>query len=76
MAEALVVTRFLHFAALMAAFGIAAFRLYAFAGDRGSGHSVARAVFDERLRQAILLSAVESGGLRVVLSASALAKDP
>jgi putative copper resistance protein D len=42
----------------MAAFGIAAFRLYAFAGDRDSGHSAARAAFDERLRRATLLSAV------------------
>jgi putative copper resistance protein D len=58
MAEALVITRLLHFAALMAAFGIAAFRLYAFAGDRDSGHSTARSEFDERLRQATLLSAV------------------
>jgi putative copper resistance protein D len=58
MAEALVITRFLHVTALMAAFGIAAFRLYAFAGDRDSGHSAARAAFDEWLRQAILLSAV------------------
>jgi putative copper resistance protein D len=58
MAEALVITRFLHFAALMAAFGIAAFRLYAFAGDPASGKSAARAAFDARLRQATLLSAV------------------
>jgi putative copper resistance protein D len=58
MAEPLVVTRLLHFAALMAALGIAAFRLYAFAGDRDSGHGTARAAFDKRLRRATLLSAV------------------
>jgi putative copper resistance protein D len=60
MAEALVVLRFVHFAAAMACFGVGAFRLYAFAG-RASADAAAEAAFDTRLRRGIL------GGAAVTL---------
>jgi copper resistance protein D len=57
MAEALIVFRLIHFAAAMASFGVAGFRLYAFAGEaRVAGG--ARAVFDRQLGWLTLASAV------------------
>ena len=49
MVEALVVIRFIHFAAAMAAFGIGAFRLYAFAGATIAVDAPARAELDAML---------------------------
>ena len=49
MAELLEAVRFVHFAAAMAAFGIGAFRLYAFVGDFASAHSPARVALDQTL---------------------------
>jgi len=57
MADALIALRFLHFAAAMASFGVAAFRLYAFAGETASANA-ARATFDRRLARLTLASAV------------------
>ena len=48
MNEAWVAARFVHFAAAIAAFGLGAFRLYAFAGEP-AGEAPARAVFDALL---------------------------
>ena len=57
MAEALIALRFIHFAAAMASFGVAGFRLYAFAGEaRVAGG--ARAAFDRQLARLTLASAV------------------
>lgn len=56
MAQALIVLRFIHFAAAMASFGGAAFRLYAFAGAaRVAGG--ARGVFERQLVRLTLASA-------------------
>jgi copper resistance protein D len=46
MAEAWVAARFIHFVAAMAAFGIGAFRLYAFAGDAVAEQTPAHAALD------------------------------
>jgi putative copper resistance protein D len=57
MAELLEAIRFVHFAAAMAAFGIGAFRLYAFAGDTTSSHTPARIALDLTLARAMTASA-------------------
>jgi copper resistance protein D len=57
MAELLEAVRFVHFAAAMAAFGIGAFRLYAFAGDFASTHSPARVALDQTLARTMTASA-------------------
>lgn len=57
MAEALIALRLIHFAAAMAGFGIAAFRLYAFAGEAMPA-SGAHASFDRQLARLTLASAV------------------
>jgi len=51
MTEAWIVARFIHFAAAMAAFGIGAFRLYAFAGSLDPAHTATRGSFDAQLRR-------------------------
>ncbi len=51
MTEAWVALRFIHFAAVMAVFGIGEFRLYAFAGDSASMETSARAALDASLRR-------------------------
>jgi putative copper resistance protein D len=66
MADALIVIRFVHFAAAMASFGTAAFHLYAFAGEARPGDA-ARASFDATLAGATRASAVVA-----VLSAVAM----
>ena len=58
MAEALVVARFFHFLAAMAAFGIGAFRLYAFAGDAAMRDTPARATLDAAMARAMAGCAV------------------
>jgi putative copper resistance protein D len=50
--EGLIAARFVHFAAAMAAFGIGAFRLYAFAGDAIPRDAPARAALDATLFRA------------------------
>ena len=57
MAEALVAIRFVHFAAAMAAFGIGAFRLYAFAGA-AAGDAAARAELAAVLARAMVAAAI------------------
>ena len=57
MTELLEVVRFVHFAAAMAAFGIAAFRLYAFAGDLVSANASARRALDQTLARIMMVSA-------------------
>ena len=57
MAKFLEAVRFVHFAAAMAAFGIGAFRLYAFAGDFASAHSPARVALDQTLARTMAASA-------------------
>ena len=58
MTEAWVALRFLHFAAAMAAFGIGAFRVYAFAGSPGaSSDAPARDELDASLARAMLAAA-------------------
>jgi putative copper resistance protein D len=57
MAEALIVLRLIHFAAAMASFGVAGFRLYAFA-DEARVAGGPRAVFDRQLARLTLASAV------------------
>jgi copper resistance protein D len=69
MAELLEAVRFVHFAGAMAAFGIGAFQLYAFAGDLTSAHAPARLVLDQSLARLMAASA----GLALV---SALAMVP
>jgi copper resistance protein D len=56
-AELLEAVRFVHFAAAMAAFGIGAFRLYAFAGDPASAQTPARLALDQILGRAMTASA-------------------
>src|ERR1700751_1012131 len=59
MAEALVAFRFAHFATAMAAFGIGAFRLYAFAGaPAATAASPARAHLDDSPRRATMAAAL------------------
>src|SRR5271154_6558491 len=58
MTEAWVALRFIHFAAAMAVFGIGAFRLYAFAGDRASVETSARTALDASLRRLTAFGAV------------------
>src|SRR5271168_3398711 len=53
MAEALVAIRLVHFASAMAAFGIGAFRLYAFAGA-AAADALARDGFDTLLARAMI----------------------
>jgi copper resistance protein D len=69
MAEALVAIRFVHFAAAMAAFGIGAFQLYAFAGAGIAADTPARAALDAALGRVTLVAAI-------VTLASALAIVP
>ncbi|HXP03271.1 MAG TPA: copper homeostasis membrane protein CopD [Stellaceae bacterium] len=57
MAELLEAVRFVHFAAAMAAFGIGAFRLYAFAGDPAPAQAPARMALDRTLARTMTASA-------------------
>ncbi|HEV2187478.1 MAG TPA: copper homeostasis membrane protein CopD [Stellaceae bacterium] len=57
MAELLEAVRFIHFAAAMAAFGIGAFRLYAFAGDLASAGAPARLALDRTLAHTMTATA-------------------
>src|SRR5215472_12565951 len=57
MAETWAAARFLHFAAAMAAFGIAAFRHYAFAGAGRTIDAAVRAAFDAALARAMAVAA-------------------
>jgi putative copper resistance protein D len=57
-AEALVAVRFVHFLAAMAVWGIAAFRLYAFAGAAIPPSASARAALNAVLARAMTVSAV------------------
>lgn len=57
MVELFEAVRFVHFAAAMAAFGIGAFRLYAFAGDPASSQAPARLALDLTLARAMTASA-------------------
>lgn len=66
MAELLEVVRFVHFAAAMAAFGIGAFRLYAFAGDLTSSQSPARIALD--LTLARTMTVISALGLLTALA--------
>lgn len=52
MTEAWIAARFVHFAAAMAAFGIAAFRIYAFAGGAIAADAPARLALDKSLARA------------------------
>ena len=58
MTEALVAIRFVHFAAAMTAFGIGAFRLYAFAGTAASAGEGPRDAIDRTLARWMLAAAV------------------
>jgi copper resistance protein D len=58
MAELLEAIRFVHFASTMAAFGIGAFRLYAFAGDIASTRAPTRIALDLTLARTMTASAV------------------
>lgn len=58
MAELLEAIRFVHFTAAMAAFGIGAFRLYAFAGDLASARAPARAELDLTLARTMTAAAM------------------
>ncbi len=58
MAEAWIAARFIHFAAAMAAFGIGAFRVYAFAGGTITADMPARAALDRSLARAMLPAAI------------------
>src|ERR1700733_8425306 len=69
MAEALVAIRFVHFATAVAAFGIGAFRLYAFAGAATAADAPVRAGLDALLARTTTLAAI-------VLLISALAIVP
>jgi copper resistance protein D len=69
MAEALVAIRFVHFATAMTAFGIGAFRLYAFAGAATAADAPVRAGLDALLARTTTLAAI-------VLLISALAIVP
>jgi len=66
-AEALVATRFVHFLAAMAAFGIGAFRLYAFAGAPAPQDGPARAEL-----RAILARAMAGCAILALLTALAM----
>jgi putative copper resistance protein D len=57
MTEAWIATRFIHFAAAMAVFGIVAFRLYAFAGDPTPPDAPTRAALDASLVRLMTISA-------------------
>ncbi len=57
MIEAWVALRFIHFAAAMTVFGIAAFRLYAFADAHASTEGPARVALDASLRRLTLIGA-------------------
>jgi copper resistance protein D len=58
MIEAWIVTRFVHFAAVMAAFGIGAFRIYAFAGGTIPAGAPARVALDVALVRVGVIAAV------------------
>lgn len=58
MAELLIAFRFVHFAAAMAAFGIGAFRLYAFAGGAGAAEMPGGAALDATLARMTTVAAV------------------
>jgi len=58
MTEAWIVTRFVHFAAMMAAFGIGAFRIYAFAGGTIPAGAPARVALDVALVRVGVIAAV------------------
>lgn len=58
MADAWIAARFIHFAAAMAAFGIGAFRLYAFAGDIDAAQGAAYAALDAALARATTAAAL------------------
>jgi copper resistance protein D len=67
MAEAWIIARFVHFVAAMAAFGIGAFRLYAFAGKPGSRDRPAHAALD-----AVLVQVTAAAAVLAMLSALAI----
>jgi hypothetical protein len=57
MTEAWIALRFLHFATAMAAFGVGAFRVYAFTGSPGaSSDAPARMALDASLARAMLVA--------------------
>jgi copper resistance protein D len=58
MTEAWIATRFIHFAAAMAAFGIGAFRVYAFVGDPGAVKTPAGIALDRTLARMSAVAAV------------------
>jgi putative copper resistance protein D len=58
MAELFQAVRFIHFATAMAAFGIGAFRLYAFAGDAAAAAGPAHTALDRKLARMMTASAV------------------
>lgn len=58
MNEAWIATRLIHFASALAAFGIGAFRIYAFAGAVIPAAAPARVALDARLARAMLAGAV------------------
>jgi copper resistance protein D len=57
MTEAWIAARFIHFAAAMAAFGIGAFRVYAFAGGAIPADAPARIALDRSLARATIIAA-------------------
>ena len=67
MTEAWIAARCVHFAAAMAAFGIAAFRVYAFAGSRIPAEAQAPVALDEVLARGTMV-----GALLMLLSALAI----
>lgn len=67
MTEAWIVARFVHFASAMAAFGIGAFRIYAFAGSPIPAAAPARVALDRSLARATIGAA-----LLALLSAAAI----
>ncbi|HTW52621.1 MAG TPA: copper homeostasis membrane protein CopD [Stellaceae bacterium] len=58
MTEGWIVARFIHFAATMAAFGIGAFRIYAFAGSPIPAQAPARAALDRSLTRGAIGAAL------------------
>ena len=58
MTAAWIAARFIHFAAAMAAFGIGAFRIYAFSGGTVAADAPARIALDRQLASAMLIAAI------------------
>ena len=63
-AELLQAVRFVHFAAVMVAFGIGAFRLYAFAGDLAVANAPARHALDRTLTRMMMVIRRDRAALR------------